>query len=127
MRHLADERHVFTLNRIWHDAAACDGAVGMQRAAPSADYRSCMLQHGWRYRFVTRQVVRAGQVAADPYFSADARLAPGHFIDHDNGMDCQDMGGAEFCVPPNGTVSYFDLDQNLPCTRSGAMSICSNM
>ena len=29
--------------------------------------------------------------------------------------------------PPNGTVRYFDPDQNLPCTRTGAMSICSNM
>jgi hypothetical protein len=42
-------------------------------------------------------------------------------------MDCQNTGGAEVCDPPNGTVHYFDPDQNLPCTRTGAMSICSNM
>jgi hypothetical protein len=54
-------------------------------------------------------------------------VTPGHFIDHDNGMDCQNAGGAEVCDPPNGTVHYFDPDQNLPCTRTGAMSICSNM
>jgi hypothetical protein len=109
------------------DTAACDSAVGGQRAAPSASYRSCMLQHGWRYRFLTRQAVRASRTPADPYFSSDAKVAPGHFIDHDNGMDCQNTGGAEICDPPNGTVHYFDPDQNLPCTRTGAMSICSNL
>jgi hypothetical protein len=54
-------------------------------------------------------------------------VARAHFIDHDNGMDCQNVGGAEVCDPPQGTVHYFDPDQNLPCTRTGAMSICSNM
>jgi hypothetical protein len=29
--------------------------------------------------------------------------------------------------PASGTVHYFDPDQNLPCTRTGAMSVCSNM
>jgi hypothetical protein len=28
---------------------------------------------------------------------------------------------------PDGTVHYFDPDQNLPCTRTGAMSVCSNL
>jgi hypothetical protein len=42
-------------------------------------------------------------------------------------MDCQNMGGAEVCDPPNGTVHYFDPDQNLPCTRTGATAICSNL
>jgi hypothetical protein len=39
-------------------------------------------------------------------------------------MDCQNMGGAEVCDPPNGTVHYFDPDQNLPCTPP---AICSNL
>ena len=64
---------------------------------------------------------------ADPYFSSNAKVAPGHFIDHDNGMDCVNTGGAEVCDPPQGTVHYFDPDQDLPCTRTGAMSVCSNM
>jgi hypothetical protein len=109
------------------DTAACDSAVGVQQAAPSANYRSCMLQHGWRYRFVTRSVVRTSHAPADPYFSSDAKVAPGHFIDHDNGTDCQNTGGAEVCDPPKGTVHYFDPDQNLPCTRTGATSICTSM
>ena len=103
----------------------CDGAVGVQRVAPSVTYRSCMLQHGWKYSFVTR--ARTAPAPADPYFSSNAKVAPGHFIDHDNGMDCQNTGGAEVCDPPSGTVHYFDPDQNLPCTRTGAMSVCSNL
>jgi hypothetical protein len=42
-------------------------------------------------------------------------------------MDCQNTGGTEVCDPQNGTVNYFDPDQNLLCKRAGAMSICSNM
>jgi hypothetical protein len=42
-------------------------------------------------------------------------------------MDCQNTGGAEVCGPPSGTVHYYDPDQGLPCTRTAAMSICTNM
>ena len=104
-----------------------DDAVGVQRATPSASYRRCMLAHGWKYNFVTGTKVQAAPAQADPCFSSNAKVAPGHFIDHDDGMDCQNMGGAEVCDPPNGTVHYFDPDQNLPCTRTGAMSVCSNL
>ena len=106
---------------------ACDNAVGEQHGAPTASYRKCMLQQGWKYSFLTRTRVQTTRAPADPYFSSNAKVAPGHFIDHDNGMDCQNMGGAEVCDPPQGTVHYFDPDQNLPCTRTGAMSICTNM
>jgi hypothetical protein len=74
-------------------------------------------------------VQRPAQVNVAPASAsrANVRLQPGHFIDHDNGMDCQNMGGAEVCVPPNGTVHYFDPDQGLNCTRTGLVSICSNL
>jgi hypothetical protein len=111
--------------QLQQDTVACDNAVGVQNATPSASYRSCMLQHGWKFSSLTR--TRAAAAPADPYFSSNVKVAPGHFIDHDNGMDCQNTGGAEVCDPPNGTVRYFDPDQNLPCTRTGAMSVCSNM
>jgi len=114
-------------SQLQADTVTCDSAVGAQRGAPSASYRSCMLQHGWKYTFLTRQAVQATRQPADPYFSSTAKVAPGHFIDHDNGMDCQNTGGAEVCDPPNGTVHYFDPDQNLPCTRISVMSVCSNM
>jgi hypothetical protein len=111
--------------QLQEDTVTCNNAVGMHYGMPSASYRSCVLQHGWKFSSLTRTRVQAAP--ADPYFSSNAKVAPGHFIDHDNGMDCQSTGGAEVCNPPNGTVHYFDPDQNLPCTRTGAMSICSNM
>lgn len=109
------------------DTVSCDTTAGAQYGMPSAGYRSCMLQQGWKFSSLTRTRVHTARAPADPYFSSTAKVAPGHFIDHDNGMDCQNTGGAEVCDPPNGTVKYFDPDQNLPCTRTGAMSICSNM
>ncbi len=110
--------------QLQEDTVTCNNAIGAHDGMPSASYRNCMLPHGWKFSSLTRTRVQA---AADPYFSSNAKVAPGHFIDHDNGMDCQNTGGAEVCDPPNGTVRYFDPDQNLPCTRTGAMSICSNM
>jgi hypothetical protein len=106
--------------------ASCDATTGAQRAATTQAYRTCMRQHGWAYRFVRRTRAKVAP-SGDPAFSAGVKLAPGHFIDHDNGMDCQNIGGAEVCVPPNGTVHYFDPEQGLPCTRTGIMSVCSNM
>ena len=111
--------------QLQEDTLACDNAVGAQYGMPAASYRSCMLQHGWKFGSLTRTPVPAAP--ADSYFSSNVKVAPGHFIDHDNGMDCRNTGGAEVCDPPDGTVRYFDPDQNLPCTRTGAMSICSNM
>ena len=114
-------------SQIHEDTVVCDNAVGVQRGKPSADYRSCMLQHGWKYSYLSRTRVQMSRAPADPYFSSDAKLAPGHFIDLDSGMDCQNIGGAEVCDSPQGTVHYFDPDQDLTCTRTAVMSICSNM
>jgi hypothetical protein len=111
--------------QLQEDTTTCNNAVGEHSGMPSAGYRSCMLQHGWKFSSLTR--AKAPAAPTDPYFSSNAKVPPGHFIDHDNGMDCQNTGGAEVCDPPNGTVHYFDPDQNLPCTRTGAMSICSNL
>lgn len=108
------------------DTASCDSAIGVQRAAPTQAYRVYMRQRGWAYRFVTRTRVQVAP-SGDPSFSANVKLAPGHFIDRTNGMDCQNSGGAEVCDPPNGTVHYFDPDRGLPCTRTGLVSICSSM
>jgi hypothetical protein len=120
---LGDDAQDTQLDR---DTQACDSAIGVQRAMPSKSYRSCMRQHGWTYRFLTRDKPQATS-SRDPYFSSNAKLQPGHFIDHDNGMDCQNIGGAEVCDPPNGTVHYYDPEQGLSCTRTGIVSVCSNM
>jgi hypothetical protein len=89
----------------------------------SRQFLSCMRAKGYKLVRVEHQK----SSPSDPYFSSNAKVAPGHFIDHDNGMDCQNTGFAEVCSPPNGTVHYFDPDQNLPCTRTGAMAVCSNI
>jgi hypothetical protein len=110
--------------RLQADAATCDSTVGAQHGRPTPGYRSCMLKHGWRFLSVTR--TRVQDTPADPYFSSNAKVAPGHYIDHDTGMDCQNMGGVAVCSPPNGTVRYYDPDQGLNCTRSGLVSVCSS-
>jgi hypothetical protein len=84
------------------DTVTCDDAVGVQRATPSATYRGCMLAHGWKYSYVTRTKVQAAPAQADPYFSSNVKVKPGHFIDHDDGMDCQNIGGAK--VEWNGAL-----------------------
>ena len=111
--------------QLQSDASTCDSMVGPAHGTPTPAYRGCMLQHGWKFLSVTR--VRVPDEPADPNFSANVKLAPGHFIDHDTGLDCQNMGGASVCDPPNGTVHYYDPDQGLNCTRTGMMSVCSNM
>jgi hypothetical protein len=111
--------------RLQADASTCDSMVGAQRGAPTPAYRSCMLQHGWKFLSVTR--ARVPDAPADPAFSSNAKLKPGHYIDHDTGMDCQNFGGAAVCDPPSGTVHYYDPEQGLNCTRSGLVSVCSNM
>ncbi len=104
------------------DASTCDGMVGPARGMPTTAYRRCMLSHGWKFLSVTR--TKVPDESADPNFSSNAKLAPGHFIDHDTGMDCQNTGGVSVCDPPNGTVRYYDPDQGLNCTRSSLVSVC---
>ena len=110
--------------QLQSDAAACDGMVGAQHGAPTAGYRNCMRGRGWRFLSVSR--VRVPDAPAGPTFSSSAKVAPGHYISHNNGMDCQNVGGAAVCGPPNGTVRYYDPEQGLNCTRSGLVSVCSN-
>ena len=108
--------------KLQSDLASCDAVYGVQHATPSRSYQSCMRQQGWKFLYETRDK----QTASDG-FNANVKLKPGHYIDRDNGMDCQNFGGAAVCTPPDGTVHYFDPDQGLPCTRTGIVSICSNM
>ena len=109
-------------DRLQGDLAACDAVYGGQHATPSKIYQSCMRQHGWKFLYETRD-----KETASDSFKANVKLKPGHYIDRDTGMDCQNFGGAVVCTPPDGTVHYYDPDQGLPCTRTGIVAICSNM
>jgi len=62
----------------------------------------------------------------EPYFVAHVKLAPGHYIDRDTGLDCEDAGIVTACAPPDGTVRYFDPVLNARCARTGAAALCSN-
>jgi hypothetical protein len=53
------------------DTATCDATVGDQYSVPSASYRACMLQHGWKYRFSTRTIVRAAPAESLSWSSND--------------------------------------------------------
>jgi hypothetical protein len=92
---------------------------------PTPGYRGCMHQLGWKFLSVTR--LRVPTPPSNPNFSSNAKLKPGHFIDSDSGMDCENIGGASVCGPPSGTVRYYDPEQGLNCTRQGLVSVCSNM
>jgi hypothetical protein len=132
--HAGNDQYDFDL--IHRPAGITEAQVdaGVQAATQTCDpsgshsygsrrFLSCMRSRG--YKFV--RIEHQGSPSGDPNFSANVKLAPGHFISHDTGMDCQQMGGADVCTPPNGTVRYYDPDQGLPCTRTGAVAICSNM
>ncbi len=108
--------------KLQTDLAACDGIYDVQYATPSKNYQGRMRQHGWKFLYETRDK----ETPSDAVRSS-VKLKPGHYIDPDNGMDCQNSSGVAVCDPPNGTVNYFDVEQGLPCTRTGIVSICSNM
>src|ERR1700722_18767660 len=78
-----------------------------------AGFEVCMQASGW----VLDHVVQDKPVVQDK----SAR-----FIDSDTGLSCYNQGGASICEPPQGTVKYTDK-HGLSCTRTGAVSVCSNM
>jgi hypothetical protein len=97
----------------WSDAVlqaaaqVCDQRYGVVEngAVTSAGYKRCMLKQGWKYGSTARETT---------------------YIDPDTGMSCRDAGGGSICVPPQGTVKYINR-HGLSCTRTGAMSVCTNL
>jgi hypothetical protein len=83
--------------QLQEDAVTCNNAVGPHHGMPSASYRSCMLQHGWKFSSLTRTRVQAAP--ADPYFSSNAKVAPGHFIDHDKAWTARTRAAPGFAIP----------------------------
>jgi hypothetical protein len=108
--------HGHTRGRPVHDAAlnACYDQTGLPRdAAVTRAFKDCMKNRG--YRWVSTKLVK------------NPRSTPNDdsFIDPDTGMSCRNIGGASICEPPQGTVKYINED-GLSCTRTGAMSACTN-
>lgn len=92
----------------------CYRKTGASRyEADTPAFKDCMSTRG--YRWVSSKQVR------DPPSKRDDT-----FIDPDTGMSCQNVGGASICSPPEGTVRYQNR-HGLNCTRTGIVSVCSNM
>jgi hypothetical protein len=88
------------------DGRKC-GATRQNTFTESPAFQACMQSHGW----VLDHVIQ----------DRSAR-----FIDPDTGLSCYNQGGASICESPQGTVKYTNK-HGLNCTRTGAMSICSNL
>jgi hypothetical protein len=102
-------------------SASCFSQTGTSpEAAPTQAYKDCMNAQG--FRWLSSKLVKDA-----PAKQAASGIPAGHFIDQDTGMLCRDSGGAAICVPPpdNMTVRYTSK-HGLGCTRTGAVSVCSN-
>jgi hypothetical protein len=103
-------------------SASCYTQTGTSpEAAPTQAYKDCMKAQGFRWT--------ATKFVKDPPAKRAASAIPaGHFIDSETGMLCQNSGGASICVPPpdNMTIRYTNK-HGRGCTRTGAMSVCSNL
>lgn len=103
-------------------SASCFTQTGTSpEAAPTQAYKDCMKAEG--FRWLSTRLLKD-----PPSKQAASGIPAGHFIDSDTGMLCHDSGGASICVPPpdNMTIRYTSK-HGLNCTRSGAMSVCSNL
>jgi hypothetical protein len=107
-----------------HNAAlnACYSQTGLARdASDTPAFKDCMTTHG--YTWLSTKLVQD-----PPPKRATGGLARGQFIDPDHGLVCRHEGIAAVCEspPPNMTIHYTS-PSGLNCTRTGAMSVCSNL
>ena len=93
-------------------------------AAKFADGRKCGLTR--QNTFTDRAALEACMQAHGWILDHVVQDRPARFIDPDTGMSCYDQDGASICEPPQGTVKYTNK-HGLSCTRTGAMSVCSNL
>jgi hypothetical protein len=92
----------------------CYRRTGLSRyEADTQTFKDCMLTQGYQW-------VSTKQVSVPPPKNDDS------FIDSDTGMSCRNVGGASICEPPQGTVHYQNR-HGLNCTRTGIVSVCSNL
>jgi hypothetical protein len=78
------------------------------------------------YRWVSTKLVQ--DPPSKHATQAASAIPKGHFIDPENGLLCQHAGWAEICEsPPANMTIHYTNKHGLGCTRTGAMSICSNL
>ena len=93
------------------------GALRTQAVRDKADtqtFKDCM--NGPGYHWLSTKVVQ----------DARSRQKDDTFIDPNTGMSCRNISGASICDPPQGTVKYQNR-RGLNCTRTGVVSVCSNL
>jgi hypothetical protein len=92
-------------------------------AAKFADGRKCGLTR--QNTFTDRAAFQACMQARGWVLDHVIEDRSARFIDPETGLSCYNQG-ASICEPPQGTVKYTDK-HGLSCTRTGAMSVCSNL
>jgi hypothetical protein len=106
------------------DAAVnfCYDQTGLDRTVRVTQaFKDCMTTRG--YTWVSTRLVQN-----PPAKSPASRLAKGEFIDPDTGLVCHNTGFASICEsPPADMTIRYTNRHGLNCTRTGAMSICSNL
>jgi hypothetical protein len=105
---------------------ACYSQTGLAREAKDTQaFKDCMATHD--YRWVSTKLVQDPPSKRVTRQAASA-IPKGHFIDPDNGLLCQHAGWASICEsPPADMTIHYTNKHGLNCTRTGAMSICSNL
>jgi hypothetical protein len=100
----------------------CYSQTGLARnAADNQAFRDCMARHDYRW-------VYTREVQDPPSKRVTNRLQKGQYIDYDHGLICHSEGIAAVCEsPPADMTIRYTSPSGLNCTRTGAMSICSNM
>jgi len=100
----------------------CYSQTGLARTAQDTQaFRDCMAKHD--YRWVYTRLVQD-----PPSRRVTSRLQKGQYIDPDHGLICHSEGIASVCEsPPADMTIHYTSPSGLNCTRTGAMSICSNL
>jgi hypothetical protein len=103
-------------------SASCFTQTGTSpEDAPTQAYKDCMNAQG--FRLLSSKLVKDA-----PAKQAARGIPAGRFIDSDTGMLCQDSGGAAICVPPPADMTiHYTNKHGLNCTRTGGVSVCSNL
>jgi hypothetical protein len=100
----------------------CYAKTGQARNARDTQaFKDCMTTHDYRW-------ISTKEVQDPPGKRMASAIPKGRFIDPDNGLICQSTGIASICdSPPADMTIRYTNKHGLNCTRTGAMSVCSNL
>jgi hypothetical protein len=103
-------------NAVYNSALNfCYNLTGLARdEADTPAFKECMKGRG--FQWISTKLVQ----------DAPSKHGDGSFIDPDTGLSCRNNGFASICGPPEGTVHYRNR-HGLNCTRTGIVSVCSNL